>query len=52
MFVILGLVLFLYGANYYNEVVGWIGFFLIVVTIIAWIAMLVYRFIEKRVQNP
>jgi len=33
---LLGIVLFLYGANYYEAVTGWIGVFLIVAAIVAY----------------
>jgi hypothetical protein len=46
--VILGIVLFLYGANYYDEVSGWSGFFLIVAGIIAYLILGVYGALRKR----
>ncbi len=57
---ILGIGLFLYGANYYNEVVGWAGVFLFVGSIVGWIMLSVYRWLIGRkvkqespvVQNP
>jgi uncharacterized membrane protein len=46
--VILGIVLFLYGANYYDEVSGWSGLFLIVAGIIAYLILGVYGALRKR----
>lgn len=46
--VILGIVLFLVGANYYDEVSGWSGFFLIVGGIIAYLVLGVYGVLRKR----
>lgn len=37
--VILGLVLFLYGANYYNNIVGWTGVYLFVGGILAYVLL-------------
>ena len=52
--VILGVVLFLYGANYYENVVGWSGVFLFVGGILAWVIIYVYGKMTKKttVQNP
>ena len=51
--VILGIILFLIGANYYNDVVGWLGVFLFVGSIVAWIMLYVYNWLKSRkVQNP
>jgi hypothetical protein len=46
--VILGIVLFLIGANYYDEVSGWSGLFLIVGGIIAYLELGVYGALRKR----
>lgn len=46
--VILGIVLFLYGTNYYDEVSGWSGLFLIVAGIIAYLILGVYGALKKR----
>ena len=40
--VILGIVLFLYGANYYNNVVGWSGVYLFVGGIVAYVLLKVF----------
>jgi hypothetical protein len=45
--VIVGVVLFLYGANYYNETVGWLGVFLFVGAIVTLIVLYVYRSLTK-----
>ncbi len=52
--VILGVVLFLYGANYYEDFVGWSGVFLFVGGILAWVLIYVYDKLAKEttVQNP
>lgn len=52
--VILGVVLFLYGANYYKDFVGWSGVFLFVGGILAWVLIYVYDKLAKEttVQNP
>ena len=52
--VLLGIVLFLYGANYYSGVVGWSGVFLFVGGILAWTLIYVYGRLTRKalVQNP
>jgi len=45
---LLGIVLFLYGANYYEAVTGWIGVFLIVAAIVAYLVMEAYVILRKR----
>ena len=40
--VILGVILFLYGANYYNNVVGWAGVYLFVGGIVAYVLLRVF----------
>ena len=45
---LLGIVLFLYGANYYDAVIGWAGVFLIVGAIVAYLVMEVYVILRKR----
>lgn len=37
--VVLGIVLFLYGANYYNNVVGWTGVFFFFGGIVAYVLL-------------
>jgi len=45
---LLGIVLFLYGANYYDAVTGWIGVFLIVGSIVAYLVIELYVILRKR----
>lgn len=45
---ILGIVLFLYGSNYYDEVTGYAGLALIVASILAYAVMEVYGALKKR----
>ena len=52
--VILGFVLFLYGANVYDAVVGWIGVYLFFGGIIAFLVLYIYHELTKKekAQNP
>ena len=52
--VILGFVLFLFGANFYNGVVGWAGVILFFGGIIAFLVLYIYGELTKKeeVQNP
>ena len=52
--IVLGIVLFLYGANYYDAVVGWAGVCLIVIGILAFLIRYIYGELTKKVavQNP
>jgi hypothetical protein len=45
---ILGIVLFLYGSNYYDATTGWSGLFLIAAAIIAYVVWEVYAALRKR----
>ena len=45
---ILGIVLFFYGANYYDEVTGYTGLAFIVASIIAYAVLEVYSALKKR----
>jgi hypothetical protein len=47
---ILGFILFLYGANYYNAIVGWIGVFLGLSAIALIIVRYVYKGLTKMSQ--
>ena len=52
---ILGALLFLYGANYYNDAIGWIGVFLSIGGVVALVLLYVYNSIKKphlRIQKP
>jgi len=46
--VIIGVILFLYGANYYDAVIGWIGIFLIVAGLAFELVFRLYEVIGKR----
>ena len=52
--VILGFVLFLYGANFFNAVVGWVGVYLIIGGILVFLLFYIYNELTKKVevQNP
>jgi hypothetical protein len=52
--VILGLVLFLYGANFYNAIVGWIGVYFFFGGILVFLVLYIYGELTKReeVQKP
>jgi hypothetical protein len=45
---VIGAILFLYGANYYNAVIGWTGFSLIIGGFFAGIAFKVYERVRKK----
>jgi hypothetical protein len=45
---ILGIFLFLYGANYYNNAVGWAGVLLFVLGLFGLIVLAVYNELSKR----
>jgi len=45
--IIVGFLLFLVGANYYDSLVGWLGVFLFVGGIVALVVMYVYRVLSK-----
>jgi hypothetical protein len=47
--VILGIILFLYGANYYEETIGWIGVYLIIAGFLAECVLQVYEFVMEKV---
>ena len=48
--VALGVVLFLYGANYYNATVGWAGLFLFIAGVVSFLAFSIYRELKKRTE--
>ena len=52
--VIMGFILFLYGANFYDAVIGWVGVFLFFGGIIAFFVLYIYDELTKKeeVQNP
>jgi hypothetical protein len=51
---IIGGVLFLYGANYYDPVVGWVGVSFFAASVVGLLVLYVYGELAKRnqVQNP
>jgi membrane-bound ClpP family serine protease len=50
--IVLGIVLFLYGANYYDAVIGWIGVSLFVIGIIAVLFIHVFAKSNKESRSP
>jgi len=49
-FLVIGLVLFVYGANYYDALIGWIGVALVAVGLFGEIAFKIYmKTIKKKV---
>jgi hypothetical protein len=48
VFVIFGIVLFLHGANYYNDLTGWGGIVLIVAGIVVEIVLWLYSSMIKK----
>jgi hypothetical protein len=46
--IMIGVILFLYGANYYNATIGWIGFYLILGGFFAGISLKIYRNVRKK----
>jgi uncharacterized membrane protein len=52
--VILGLVLVLYGANFYDAVIGWVGVYLFFVGILVFLVLYIYRELtnKEEAQNP
>jgi hypothetical protein len=52
--VILGVVLFLYGANFYDVVIGWVGVYLMIGGILVFLLFYIYNELTKKVevQNP
>jgi hypothetical protein len=52
--IVLGVVLFLYGANYYDAIVGWAGVCLAIIGILAFLILYIYGELTKKVnvQSP
>lgn len=46
--VVMGIVLFLYGANYYNSLIGWAGVYIIVVGFIVRILLLIWKNLTRK----
>lgn len=49
--VIVGIILFLYGANNYNRLVGWAGIYLIIFSFLVRIILMVWEILKKRSEN-
>jgi divalent metal cation (Fe/Co/Zn/Cd) transporter len=43
-----GVLLFLYGANYYDPVVGWVGVSIFVASVVGFLALYVYGELTKQ----
>jgi len=52
--IVLGFVLFLYGANYFDATIGWAGVYLFIIGILAILVLYIYGELTKKVnvQNP
>jgi hypothetical protein len=48
--VILGFVLFLYGANFYDAVIGWVGVYLIIGGMLVFLLFYIYNELTKKVE--
>jgi hypothetical protein len=48
---VIGVILFLYGANYYNAVIGWTGFSLMIGGFFVEIAFKVYGRVRKKEES-
>ena len=46
--IVLGALLFLYGANYYEATVGWSGVFLFIAGILAFLVRYIYSELTKK----
>ncbi len=46
--IFLSIILFLYGANFYNAFVGWAGVFLFIGVIMAFLILYIYRELTKK----
>jgi hypothetical protein len=44
---VVGVVLFLYGSNYYDVIVGWVGVFLVVVGFFTFVTLKLYEKLKK-----
>jgi hypothetical protein len=52
--IVLGAVLFLYGANYYDATIGWVGVYLAVIGVLAFLILYIYGELTRKVnvQKP
>jgi peptidoglycan biosynthesis protein MviN/MurJ (putative lipid II flippase) len=46
---VVGIILFLYGANYYDGTVGWAGVYVIIAGVLAEVALQIYEFLREKV---
>jgi hypothetical protein len=46
--IVLGVVLFLYGANYYDATVGWAGVYLVIIGLLAILVLYIYGELTKK----
>jgi hypothetical protein len=51
MTTIISILLFLYGANYYNPVVGWVGVSLLAASFVGFLILYVHNELAKRDQK-
>jgi hypothetical protein len=53
-FVILGFVLFLYGANFYNALIGWVGVYFFFGGILVFLVLYIYCELanKEEIHNP
>ncbi len=53
VFIVIGIVLFLYGANFYNGIVGWVGLYLFLLGFFTLLVLYIYgELTKKTAQNP
>ncbi len=46
--VIMGVVLFLFGANYYDALIGWIGGYLVIAGLLMKIVLTIWKSLKKK----
>jgi len=46
--IVLGVLLFLYGANYYDATVGWAGVYLVIIGLLAILVLYIYGELTKK----
>jgi membrane-bound ClpP family serine protease len=46
--IVLGFVLFLYGANYFDATIGWVGVYLFIIGILAILVLYIYGELTKK----
>ena len=51
--IVSGVILFLYGANFYVSTVGWVGLYIFLLGVVSLVALYVYGELAKKdTQNP